>query len=266
MKIREIAEAIEQYAPLRLQEEWDNAGIQVGDPDADVTGVLLCTDATEAVIAEAIGLGYNLVISHHPLIFRGLKKIMGRTPVERTVAMAIKHDITIYSAHTNMDSAWQGVSFRMADKIGMTDVVFLDDNRVDAYGEQGSTSAGCGVIGNIEPTPASEVLKRVKAAFEVGAVRYCGDPGTIVTRVALCGGAGGFLIDKAVEMGAQLYVTADMRYHDFLDNGKRIVVADIGHYESEHFTKEIFLEIIQKKSPTFAVAFSKNETNQVNYL
>ena len=266
MKIREIAEAIEQYAPLRLQEEWDNAGIQVGDPDADVTGVLLCTDATEAVIAEAIGLGYNLVISHHPLIFRGLKKIMGRTPVERTVAMAIKHDITIYSAHTNMDSAWQGVSFRMADKIGMTDVVFLDDNRVDAYGEQGSTSAGCGVIGNIEPTPASEVLKRVKAAFEVGAVRYCGDPCTIVTRVALCGGAGGFLIDKAVEMGAQLYVTADMRYHDFLDNSKRIVVADIGHYESEHFTKEIFLEIIQKKSPTFAVAFSKNETNQVNYL
>ena len=266
MKIREIAEAIEQYAPLRLQEEWDNAGIQVGDPDADVTGVLLCTDATEAVIAEAIGLGYNLVISHHPLIFRGLKKIMGRTPVERTVAMAIKHDITIYSAHTNMDSAWQGVSFRMADKIGMTDVVFLDDNRVDAYGEQGSTSAGCGVIGNIEPTPASEVLKRVKAAFEVGAVRYCGDLGTIVTRVALCGGAGGFLIDKAVEMGAQLYVTADMRYHDFLDNSKRIVVADIGHYESEHFTKEIFLEIIQKKSPTFAVAFAKNETNQVNYL
>ncbi|MBR2084197.1 MAG: Nif3-like dinuclear metal center hexameric protein [Muribaculaceae bacterium] len=266
MKIREIAEAIEQYAPLRLQEEWDNAGIQVGDPDADVTGVLLCTDATEAVIAEAIGLGYNLVISHHPLIFRGLKKIMGRTPVERTVAMAIKHDITVYSAHTNMDSAWQGVSFRMADKIGMTDVVFLDDNRVDAYGEQGSTSAGCGVIGNIEPTPASEVLKRVKAAFEVGAVRYCGDPDTIVTRVALCGGAGGFLIDKAVEMGAQLYVTADMRYHDFLDNSKRIVVADIGHYESEHFTKEIFLEIIQKKSPTFAVAFSKNETNQVNYL
>ena len=266
MKIREIAEAIEQYAPLRLQEEWDNAGIQVGDPDADVTGVLLCTDATEAVIAEAIGLGYNLVISHHPLIFRGLKKIMGRTPVERTVAMAIKHDITVYSAHTNMGSAWQGVSFRMADKIGMTDVVFLDDNRVDAYGEQGSTSAGCGVIGNIEPTPASEVLKRVKAAFEVGAVRYCGDPDTIVTRVALCGGAGGFLIDKAVEMGAQLYVTADMRYHDFLDNSKRIVVADIGHYESEHFTKEIFLEIIQKKSPTFAVAFSKNETNQVNYL
>ncbi len=266
MKVREIAEAIEQYAPLRLQEEWDNAGIQVGNPEAEITGVLLCTDATETVVGEAVALGYNLVISHHPLIFRGLKKIMGRTPVERTVAMAIKHDITIYSAHTNMDSAWQGVSFRMADKIGMTDVAFLDDNRVDAYGDQCSTSAGCGVIGNIEPTAAIEVLKRVKAAFEVGAVRYCGNPDTVISRVALCGGAGGFLIDKAVEMGAQLYVTADMRYHDFLDNSKRIVVADIGHYESEHFTKEIFLEIIQKKSPTFAVAFAKSETNQVNYL
>ncbi len=266
MKIREITDAIEQYAPLRLQEEWDNAGIQVGDPEAVITGVLLCTDATEAVVAEAVKLGYNLVISHHPLIFRGLKKIMGRTPVERTVAMAIKHDVTIYSAHTNLDSAWQGVSFRMADKIGMTDIEFLDGNRVEPYGEQASTSAGCGVIGNIEPMPAREVLKKVKEAFEVSAIRYSGDGDRMVSRVALCGGAGGFLLDKAVELGAQLYVTADMRYHDFLDNSQRIVVADIGHYESEHYTKEIFLEIIQKKNPTFAVAFSKSETNQVNYL
>ena len=266
MRIREITDAIEQYAPLRLQEEWDNAGIQVGDPEADISGILLCTDATEAVVAEAVDRGFNLVIAHHPLIFRGLKKIMGRTPVERTVAMAIKHDVTIYSAHTNMDSAWQGVSFRMADKIGMTEVNFLDDNRVEPYGEQDSTSAGCGVIGNIKPMPAREVLKRVKEAFEVGAIRFAGDADRMVDRVALCGGAGSFLLDKAVQQGAQLYVTADMRYHDFLDNAQRIVIADIGHYESEHFTKEIFLEIIQKKSPTFAVAFAKNETNQVNYL
>ena len=266
MIITDITTAIEQYAPLRLQEEWDNAGIQVGNPEADITGVLLCTDATEVVVAEAIALGYNLVISHHPLIFRGLKKIMGRTPVERTVAMAIKHDITIYSAHTNMDSAWQGVSFRMADKIGMTDVQFLDDNAVPPYGDMNCATAGCGVIGNIEPMSARDALKRVKAAFEVGAIRYSGDAESMVSRVALCGGAGGFLLDKAVEMGAQLYVTADMRYHDFLDNSQRIVVADIGHYESEHFTKEIFLEIIQKKNPTFAVAFAKKELNQVNYL
>ena len=266
MRIREITDAIEQYAPLRLQEEWDNAGIQVGDPESEITGILLCTDATEAVVAEAIECGCNLVISHHPLIFRGLKKIMGRTPVERAVAMAIKHDVTIYSAHTNMDSAWHGVSFRMADKIGMSNIEFLDNNRVDPYGDADCPIAGCGVIGDIEPKPAREVLKRVKEAFEVGAVRYSGDGDRMVSRVALCGGAGGFLLDKAVEAGAQLYVTADMRYHDFLDNSQRIVVADIGHYESEHFTKEFFLEIIQKKSPTFAFAFAKNETNQVNYL
>ena len=266
MRIREITDAIEQYAPLRLQEEWDNAGIQVGNPEADITGVLLCTDATEVVVAEAIALGYNLVIAHHPLIFRGLKKIMGRTPVERTVAMAIKHDITIYSAHTNMDSAWQGVSFRMADKIGMTDVQFLDDNAVPPYGDMNCATAGCGVIGNIEPMSAHDALKRVKAAFEVGAIRYSGDAESMVSRVALCGGAGGFLLDKAVEMGAQLYVTADMRYHDFLDNNKRILVADIGHYESEHYTKEIFYDIIQKKNPNFAVDFARSEKNQVNYL
>ena len=266
MTIKEITDAIEQYAPLRLQEEWDNAGIQVGDPDAQVTGVLLCTDATERVVAEAVERGMNLVISHHPLIFHGLKKIMGRTPVERTVAMAIKNDITIYSAHTNMDSAWQGVSFRMAEKLGMTDVQFLDANDVPPYGEQESVTAGCGVIGNIKPTPALDVLRQVKEAFEVGAVRYSGDTSRDITRVALCGGAGGFLLNKAVEQGAQLYVSADMRYHDFLDNNPRILIADIGHYESEHYTKEIFLEIIQKKSPTFAVAFAKNETNQVNYL
>ena len=266
MIIREITDAIEQYAPLRLQEEWDNAGIQVGNPDNEITGVLLCTDATEVVVAEAIERGFNLVIAHHPLIFRGLKKIMGRTPVERTVAMAIKNDITIYSAHTNMDSAWQGVSFRMADKIGLTNVQFLDGNEVTPYGDTDCTTAGCGVIGDIQPMTAREVLKRVKDAFQVGAIRYSGDGEHIVTRVALCGGAGGFLLDKSVEMGAQLYVTADMRYHDFLDNSQRIVVADIGHYESEHFTKEIFLEIIQKKNPNFAVAFANNETNQVNYL
>ena len=266
MKVKEITGSIEQYAPLRLQEEWDNAGIQVGDPEADITGVVLCTDATEAVVAEAIERHCNLVISHHPLIFRGLKKIMGRTPVERTVAMAIKHDITIYSAHTNMDSAWQGVSWRMAQKLGMTDVEFLERKTVDTYGDEGHETAGCGVIGNIEPMPAVEVLKRVKAAFEVGAVRYSGDAAATVSRVALCGGAGAFLLDEAVNQGAQMYVTADMRYHDFLDNNQRIVIADIGHYESEHYTKEIFLEIIQKKNPTFAVVFAKDETNQVNYL
>jgi len=218
MKISEITAVIEQYAPLRLQEQWDNAGVQVGNPDADATGALLCTDATEAVVAEAIRRGYNLVISHHPLIFHGLKKIMGATPVERTVALAIKHDITVYCAHTNMDNAWQGVSFRMAEKLGMTDVEFLDPHPVEGYGDSQAAVAGCGVIGNIAPTPARQVLERVKEAFEVGAVRYSGDISGDISRIALCGGAGAFLLGNAIQQGAQLYVSADMRYHDFLEN------------------------------------------------
>jgi len=191
---------------------------------------------------------------------------MGRTPVERTVALAIKHDITIYCAHTNMDNAWQGVSFRMAEKLGMTDVQLLDVHPVEAYRDGAPATAGCGVIGNLPPTPALDVLQQVKQAFEVGAVRYSGDVNRNISRVALCGGAGGFLLGKAIEQGAELYVSADMRYHDFLENNPRILVADIGHYESEHYTKEIFLELIQKNYPNFAVAFATDEKNQVKYL
>ena len=191
---------------------------------------------------------------------------MGRTPVERTVAMAIKHNVTIYSAHTNMDSAWQGVSFRMADKIGMTDVKFLDDNAVEPYGEQESTSAGCGVIGNIDAMPAREVMKRVKAAFEVGAVRYSGDTSGDVYRVALCGGAGAFLIDRARQAGADIYVTGDVKYHDFFKADEGIVIADIGHYESEQYTVELFRDIIARQCPGVEVAMARQERNPVKYL
>ena len=260
MTVQEIIDAIEQKAPLAYQEEWDNSGLQVGNRHAVVTGVLLCTDATEAVMAEAIGRGCNLVVSHHPLIFRGIKHLVGGSVTERVVAAAVKHDVAVYSAHTSMDNAPGGVSWHMAKRLAMTDVEVLEAH--PAAGPQ----VGCGVVGNVEPTTVEHFVARCKEAFEADGVRYSGDPRAVVTRVALCGGAGGFLLDKAVQLGAQLYVTADMRYHDFLDNSQRIVVADIGHYESEHFTKEIFLEIIQKKNPTFAVAFAKNETNQVNYL
>ena len=266
MKIREITDAIEQYAPLRLQEDWDNAGIQVGDPERDITGILLCTDATEAVVAEAIAMGYNLVIAHHPLIFRGLKKIMGRTPVERTVAMAIKHDVTIYSAHTNMDSAWQGVSFRMADKIGMTHVDFLDVNDVAAYGSQATTTAGCGVIGDIDPMPAREVLKRVKQAFEVGAVRYSGDGDCMVSRVALCGGAGSFCLGEAIRSGADAFVTGEMGYHEYFGHEQEIQIAVIGHYQSEQFTCELLKEILERDCPELKCHVTKLNTNPIHYF
>ena len=266
MKAQEIFSAIEELAPLRYQESYDNAGIQVGDAEAEVTGVLLCTDVTDAVLDEAIALHHNVVVSHHPLIFHGLKKIAGHTAVERMVAKAIKHDITVYSAHTNMDNTpADGVSFKMAQKLGMIDVEVLDVHRI-ACEDGASQCYGSGVIGTIATTPAGELLNRVKTLFGVPTVRFSGNAETLVTRVALCGGAGSFLIDQAIQAGAHIFITGDMKYHDFQGHEHEIVLADMGHYESEQFTKEIFFDIIQKKSPTFAVAFAKLERNPINYI
>ncbi len=259
-RVDDIAHAIEQVAPLRWQESYDNAGIQVGDPQAQVTGVLLCTDVTMDVIDEAIARGYNMVVSHHPLIFHGLKKLAGRDRVERMVARAIKNDIALYCAHTNMDNAPAGVSHHMAAKLHMTDVEVLEAH------DDGGTLVGSGVIGSIEPMPVMEFLRCVKAAFEVGAVRYSGDTAGMVTRVALCGGAGAFLIDRARVAGAQVFVTGDVKYHDFQRADEGIVIADIGHYESEHFTVELFAHIIARQCTGVEVAMARQERNPVKYL
>lgn len=264
MKARELFDAIEVESPLSYQEDYDNSGIQVGDPEAEVTGVLLCTDVTPAVIAEAIERGYNVVISHHPLIFHGLKKIVGSTVVERMVVSAIKHDITIYSAHTNMDNTPSiGVSFKMAQKLGLTQVEILEPHATDATG---TCAYGLGVVGNIAPIRALELMEQVRKTFGVKSLRYSGDSHTMVTRVALCGGAGAFLTSRAIQAGAQIFFTGDFKYHDFMGHEHEIVLADMGHYESEQFTKEIFYDIIQKKSPNFAAAFAQTERNPINYI
>lgn len=258
MKISEITQAIEAYAPLELQEDFDNAGIQVGDEDATVSGVLLCTDVREDIVDEAIERGCNLIISHHPLIFHALKKIAGRSYIERIVAKAIKHDITIYCAHTNMDITLGGVNHKMAAKLGLTAVEPLD---VDGSHDH------LGVVGELpQAMPAMDFLRRLKDTFGVAAVRYSGHTDGMVSRIALCGGSGSFLIPLAVERGAQVMVTADVKYHEFMGREDRIIIADIGHYESEQFTKEIFYDIICKKNPNFAVCFASNEKNQIKYL
>lgn len=259
MKVKDVARIIEGYAPLCVQESYDNAGMQVGAPDDTVRGILLCTDVTPEVLDEAIAGGYNLIVSHHPLIFHGLKKIVGGSLVEKIVSRAIKHDINIYSAHTNMDNVQGGVSWRMAAKLGMSNVKTLDARSID------NTIVGCGVMGDITPMKATSFMQLLKETFHIDAVRYCGDASGTVSRVALCGGAGSFLADKALEQGAQVFVTGDLRYHDMLDHGRDILMIDIGHYESEQFTKEIFCELIKEKKPSFAVDFSKNEKKQIQF-
>jgi dinuclear metal center YbgI/SA1388 family protein len=259
MKIAEVTRLIEEMAPLRLQEGWDNCGLQVGNADAEATGALLCLDVTEAILDEAIAKGLNLIVTHHPLIFKGLKSITGKNHIERIVMRAIKNDIAIYSAHTNMDSAWGGVSHLIAKKIGLTDVEVLCP--------QQEASVGLGVVGNLPcEEDALAFLSRVKKIFGAGAVRFGGKADITIGRVAICGGAGVEFVNNAVAHGADVYLTGDVKYHDFQGASERILIADIGHYESEYFTKEIFSEIITKKIPNFAVQYAELEKNPINYL
>ncbi len=213
-KVIDIAKAIEEFAPLSLQESWDNPGLQIGDPEMEVTGVLLCLDVTEEILAEARKRECNMIVSHHPLIFGGLKRLTGATPTERIAAAALKGDIAIYSAHTNLDSAFEGVSYEMAHTLGMKECKPLEPSRT------GTSCEGLGIVGIVEPTPKLEFLRKVKEAFAVKDLRYSAQtPGIVVRKVALCGGSGGSLIKTALASGADVYLGGDLKYHDFTSDG-----------------------------------------------
>ncbi len=363
MKISDIIKAIEEYAPLSLQENWDNAGIQVGVVQQEAKGALLCVDVTEAIVDEAIDRNANIIISHHPLLFHGLKCITGNTPVERIVAKALKNDIVIYSAHTNMDSALGGISWTTGQMIGLTNMrtlvpqqsglmklsVFVPtsscrmvceamwqagagqignydrcaymvdgrgtyrplDGSTPAIGKVGQehiepetrievvfpanvsnrviqamlmahpyeepafdiiklenrASTGLGIIGELKkPMRGIDYLAIVKNTLGIGAIPYSGNATDIIHRVALCGGAGAEFIDVAIAAGANLYMCGDLKYHDFTSHNDQILIANIGHYESEQCAKGIFYDIIQKKFPNFATYYAEKEKNPISFL
>ncbi len=364
MKIKEIVSALERFAPLPLQDGFDNAGLQIGLTDAEATGALLCLDVTEAVLDEAIALGFNLVVSHHPLIFKGYKSITGKDYVERCMLKAIKNDIVIYSAHTNLDNAQNGVNFKIAEKIGLKNVRILqpkEDGLIKlvtfvplaqadlirnilfaagcgvvgyydscSYNSRGEgtfrakegthpfcgsigelhtekevrietilpafkkneaikallsvhpyeepvfdfypllnewAQVGSGVVGELEePETESFFLKRIKRTFEVGCVRHNKLSGREIQKVALCGGAGAFLIPQAVRCDADVFITGEIKYHDYFGREGDILLAEIGHYESEQYTKEIFHSIIVELFPNLAIQLSKINTNPIKYL
>ena len=364
LKIKDILKEIEQYAPLPLQESFDNAGVQVGDANQYATGALLCLDVTEEVMDEAIEKGCNLVISHHPLAFKSFKSLTGSTYIERCLMKACKYDLVVYAAHTNLDNAVGGVNYRLAELIGLQNVRILSPQKgallklvtfvPEAYAElvrttlfnvgagcigsydscsynlhgEGTFRAGedchpfCGEVGKLhfenevrietvlpvykkatvtrallsvhpyeEPVfdfyaldntwdqagsgvvgelPESEnelaFLQRIKALFSVGCVKHSPFTGKVIREVAICGGSGAFLIKDAINYGADVFITGEAKYNDFYDVEDRILLAVIGHYESEVCTKDIFYNIISKKFPTFAVHFSNVNSNPVKYL
>ena len=258
MKIKEIVCALERFAPLPLQEDFDNAGLQVGLTEAEATGALLCLDVTEAVIDEAVALGFNLVISHHPLIFKGVKSISDKTYIERCILKAIKNDIVIYSAHTNLDNVLNGVNFKIAEKIGLTDVSFLSPN---------AEGSGSGIIGSLENLETeTDFLKRIKKTFEVGCVKHNKLSGKLIHRVAVCGGAGAFLIPDAIAANADVFITGEIRYHEYFGLERKILLAEIGHYESEQYTKQLLQEFLKKQFPDLKTEQTKINTNPIKYL
>ena len=260
MKIKEITDVIERFAPLAWQEPYDNAGLIVGRPDDRVRKALLAVDVTEEVLDEAVREGCDLVVTHHPLVFHPLKRFNSADAVERCVERAIREGIALYACHTNLDSAPGGMSWRLAEMLGVESLSLLQPS------EKGE-GVGFGVVGRLpEAEGTVEFLRRVRRVLGVRVVRHSDIASPEVRRVAVCTGAGASLIGDARRAGADIYLTADMKYNDFMLPDGALTVADIGHFESEYCAIGILFDILSKNLITFAVRKSEDSRNPVNYL
>lgn len=259
MKVKEIISLFESIAPLSLQEEYDNSGIQIGNVEKEISACLLCMDVTEEVIDEAIERGCGMIVSHHPLLFKPIKSITGASYVERCVIKAIQNEIAVYAGHTNFDKVHGGVSFLIGKKLGLTEMIPLveEENGLD----------GLGVIGKLEsPIPLGSFLQLVKKQLHLSTIRSSEQSERMIQKVGLCGGSGSSLAKYAMAHKADLYLTADLSYHDFYLNTPTFTVADFGHYESEYVIIDYFREIITNKLPNFAVLNSASSINPINYI
>ena len=248
-KVRDIVKVIEEFAPLGIQESWDNSGLCIGSPDAPVSSVLLGLDCTPELVEEAVSCGADMIVTHHPLIFSGLKKISPDDQVGEAVIKAIRAGISIYAAHTNADKVLAGVSGAMASRLGLENVTILEED-----GE----GTGLGVVGDLpEPLTAAEAAALVKERFGLKAMRSSRPVEGRISRVAMCGGSGGSLIQAARRSGAQLYISGDISYHNFF-TPEGFMIMDIGHYESEIEIVDILFSLLRKNFPTFAVRITQN--------
>ena len=258
MKAKEIIKVIEDFAPLSIQESWDNCGLCIGSPEDEVSSVLIGLDCTVELVDEAIRCGADMIVTHHPLIFSGLKKISPEDMVGAAVIKAVKAGICIYAAHTSADKVIAGVSGAMAARLGLTDIEILDED-----GE----GTGLGAVGNLPaPVTAQEAISLVKERFSLRMIRTSAPIQGSVSRIAMCGGSGGSLIKAARNAGAQLYISGDISYHNFFTPDD-FMIMDIGHYESEIEIVDILFSLIKKNFPTFAVRITQNiNSNPIYYF
>lgn len=259
MKVRDIAAAIENFAPLSLQESYDNSGLIVGRYDDDVQRALLAVDVTDEVIAEAVEHGCDMIITHHPIIFHPLKRLNSASYVERAVEEAIRRGIVLYACHTNLDSTIGGLSWRVAQLLSLDNVSVMQPTN--------SEGAGFGVVGELsEAMPAAEFMQRVMHLMDVKVMRHSDLVTDSVSRVAICTGAGGSLIDEALASDVDIYLTADLKYNDFMRHENRMILCDMGHFESEYCVIDILFDILSKNFCTFAVRKSVCSRNPVGYM
>jgi dinuclear metal center YbgI/SA1388 family protein len=363
MKIKELTNHLEQFAPLNYQEDYDNCGLLVGDANAEIWNALVTLDVTLEVVEEAIVKNCNLIVAHHPLIFKGLKKLNGKNYIEKSVIKAIKNDIAIYAIHTNLDNVTNGVNFKIAEKLNLQQVSILkpksgtlmkltvfcptentpklqnalyaagageignysncsfksagigsfkpnaaaspvigqnnkyeevEENRLEvvfpaylkdkildamrrnhmyeevAYYlhqiENKNQEVGSGAIGTLpEAMSPTDFLAHLKKSMNLKVIRFTETESDTIKKVAVCGGVGSFLLSDAKNAGADAFVTADYKYHEFFDAENQIMIADIGHFESEVYTKDLIVEIISKKFTNFASYLSEIDTNPIKY-
>lgn len=257
--IREIIATLERFAPLPLQEDYDNSGLQVGLTETDeASGVLLCLDVTEATIDEAVSKGCNMIVSHHPLFFRPLKRLDYSDLVSRIAMKAIRNGVAIYSAHTSLDNSMPGVSSYMADVLGLHGLVPLETD---------SAGRNSGVIGELsQPMEEIEFLKMVKERFHVQCIRHNGLLGRKISRVALCGGSGAFLAQAACRMEADAFLTGEIGYHRFFGYDGVMKLVEMGHFESEQFTSDLLKKVLADGFPELRIEKTEVKVNPVNYL
>ncbi|NLZ19835.1 MAG: Nif3-like dinuclear metal center hexameric protein [Bacteroidales bacterium] len=257
MTLKEIIAALERLAPPRLQDEWDNSGLQVGFPGSEISGVLVCLDVTEEIVSEAVSEKCNLIVSHHPLLFKALRQVSDATYQQRCVVRALSEGISIYSAHTSLDNAPGGVNYRIAERLGLKDLQWLQP-REDGAG-------GSGLIGELpEPERDSDFFMRVRDLFGVRCLRHSGTDGRQIRRVALCGGAGAFLLRDAIHAGADCFLSGEFHYHDYFENGG-VLLCELGHYQSEQYTQDLLLEYLRANCPGLRVVKTALNTNPICY-
>ncbi len=364
MKVKDVTNYLESFAPLSIQENYDNSGLIVGDYNNDISAILITLDCTEEIIEEAINNACNLIVAHHPIIFNGLKKITGKNYVERTVIKAIKNDISIYAMHTNLDNLKGGVNCKIAERIGLKDLKILlpkkdqlrqlvfycpkknvlklknslfqvgagnigdyencsfsfsgygtfkpssksnpfigEVNKINQEKEESVSivypkykeniilktlklnhpyeeiayqlyvvdnldyNIGAGLIGVLEEEQLVNVfLQKLKKNFNCKCIKHTSILSKKIKKVAVCGGSGNFLLEYAKFAGADIFITSDLKYHDFFNADKDIMIADIGHYESEQFTKDLIYDLLTKKFTTFATRLSQINTNPIKYI